>query len=67
MKTENFFVTLGGILTGALIMFVVLLWATSAENWYAGMHDQNCETLVNSVENCNCYERFLEAEKKGIK
>ena len=49
--------------TVAFVLSVVLgygcmMYCTSAEVWYSGMHDEECEG-----ENCKCYQRFLANEK----
>lgn len=56
-------------LLGALLIIVLstviggCIWhGTSAEYWYAGMHDSECEKTLYG-EKCHCYERFIEAEK----
>lgn len=42
----------------AVALFTILLhWATDSKQWYAGMHDANCEG-----ENCRCYERLMKGE-----
>ena len=44
----------------SLIIFAALLWMTSPEVWYAGMHDSQCEgSMLDEGEDCGCYERFL--------
>ena len=52
-----------GIITSiifSLIIFAALLWMTSPEVWYAGMHDSQCEgSMLDEGEDCGCYERFL--------
>lgn len=47
------------------ILFCAGLWyGTSAECWYAGMHDSECENVMaDAGEGCGCYNRFLEKEK----
>ena len=46
--------------------FVLLaIWtATSPEDWYAGMHDSECEKTIHS-EKCHCYERLVANNKKS--
>lgn len=46
----------------ALVMGGCIWYGTSAEVWYAGMHDAECENALHG-EKCHCYERFLEREK----
>lgn len=59
-------------LIGSIVFSVILgillcagLWhGTSAECWYAGMHDSECENVMaDEGEGCGCYNRFLEKEK----
>jgi hypothetical protein len=55
-----------GIITSIFIMilfFFAFLWATAPEQWYAGMHDSNCEQTAED-NTCNCYERFLANDPK---
>lgn len=56
-----------GIITSiifSLLIFAALMWTTSPEVWYAGMHDSQCEgAIVNEGEDCGCYGRFLAKEK----
>ena len=42
----------------AVVMFMAFMYATSAEVWYAGMHDSKCE--MNG--NCHCCERLVKSE-----
>ena len=50
----------------ASIVFSILLgafiWATEPEQWYAGMHDSQCEKTLYD-EPCECYERLVAADK----
>ena len=51
----------------ASIVFLILLvwafiWATEPEQWYAGMHDSQCEKTLYD-EPCECYERLVAADK----
>lgn len=57
------------ILSGAMVAIALLIamggclyYCTSAESWYAGMHDEKCEKTLYG-EKCHCYERFVEKEK----
>ncbi len=45
--------TITTLIFGILFFFGVM-WATSAECWYACQHDSKCEG-----GNCHCYERFI--------
>lgn len=45
----------------AVVMGGCIYHCTSAEYWYAGMHDSECET--SGYGNCGCYDRFMEREK----
>ena len=54
--------TIFSVVMGAL-MFCFIWYATSPEVWYANMHDSECESTLESAENCGCYDRFLEKEK----
>ena len=48
----------------SLIIIAALLWITSPEVWYAGMHDSQCEGIMpDEGEDCGCYGRFLATEK----
>ena len=48
----------------SLIILATLLWMTSSEVWYAGMHDSQCEgSMLDEGEDCGCYERFLAKDK----
>jgi len=59
-------------LIGSIVFSVILgillcagLWyGMSAECWYEGMHDSQCENVMaDEGEDCGCYNRFLEKEK----
>lgn len=55
-------------LIAVVVMLVVLFLAvwkfTSAECWYAGMHDSKCEyALYMGKKKCHCYERLVAADK----
>ena len=48
----------------SLIILAALLWMTSPEVWYAGMHASPCEgIMLDEGEDCGCYGRFLATEK----
>lgn len=42
----------------SIIIFLVFLWSTAPEQWYADSHDSKCESLLENSA-CHCYERFL--------
>lgn len=50
------------VIVMSVIMGGCLYYGTSAEVWYAGMHDSQCENTLRG-EKCHCYERFVEADK----
>ena len=61
LKSETFL----GIITSiifSLILFLAFLWATAPEQWYADMHDSQCEKTLYD-EPCECYERLVAADK----
>ena len=65
LKSETFLGIVASIIF-SLILFLVFLWATAPEQWYAGMHDSQCEApMADEGEECGCYERFLAREKSG--
>ena len=52
----------------SIIFGILICWGiwygTSAECWYEGMHDSQCENVMaDEGEDCGCYNRFLEKEK----
>ena len=50
----------------SLIILASLLWMTSPEVWYAGVHDSHCEGIMpDEGEDCGCYERFLAKDKSN--
>ena len=50
----------------SLIILASLLWMTSPEVWYAGMHDSQCEgSMLDEGKDCGCYERFLAKDKSN--
>ena len=64
--TSNTFLGIIASIIFSLILLAALLWMTSPEVWYAGMHDSKCEcSMLDEGEDCGCYERFLAKEKSG--
>lgn len=62
LKSDTFLAFIASIIF-SLIIFAALLWMTSPEVWYAGMHDSQCEgTMLDEGEECGCYGRFLARE-----
>jgi hypothetical protein len=59
-KVKNFVVGVIMLIILMVIMGGCLYHATSAESWYAGMHDSKCETA--GYGECGCYDRFMERE-----
>ena len=62
---KNFFTseTFLGIIASIIIcilLFLVFLWATAPEQWYANMHTEGC----NGTNNCGCYEKLIELDKQ---
>lgn len=49
--------TLAAVVFVAVIVWAIL-YATSAEVWYAGEHTAGCD----GTDSCGCYERLTEAE-----
>lgn len=45
------------------IIFAIVWRATSDEYWYADMHDDNCEQMIEGSETCDCYSRFIKKDK----
>jgi len=46
------------VIVSAIMLFAVL-YATSPEVWYSGMHDS-----LHEGDNCRCYERLVEQDGK---
>lgn len=61
-RMKEFIVGIIATLVFTVAMGGCLYHSTSAEAWYAGMHDGECENTLHG-EKCRCYERFLEREK----
>lgn len=61
-KVKDFLLGTIVFIVFSVIMGGCLWYGTSAEMWYAGMHDSECENTMYG-EKCHCYERFLEKEK----
>jgi hypothetical protein len=57
-KSETFTAIISSIVFSLLII-IAILWATAPEQWYAGMHTQDC----NGSANCGCYEKLIEIDK----
>ena len=49
-----------GIVAIYVLLFLLLLYGTSAECWYAGEHTEGC----NGADNCGCYEKLLEMDRQ---
>lgn len=63
LKSETFLGITASIVF-SLILFFAFLWATAPEQWYADMHDSQCEaTMANEGEGCGCYERLVAGDK----
>lgn len=63
MKIKDFIWGVIAAIVFAVIMGGCLYHCTSAEYWYAGMHDAECENTLRG-EKCYCYERFIESDKE---
>jgi hypothetical protein len=53
---------IGAVLLGSLVMigmFAAVMYATSAEVWYAGEHTKGCD----GSQDCGCYEKLLEMDR----
>jgi hypothetical protein len=53
---------LGIIASISILLVWAFIWATEPEQWYAGMHDSQCEKTLYD-EPCECYERLVAADK----
>lgn len=54
----------GAVLMGSLVvigMFAAVMYATSAEVWYAGEHTEGCD----GSQKCGCYKKLLELDRKN--
>jgi hypothetical protein len=60
-KVKDFLLGALFVIVLSVVMGGCLWYGTSAEVWYAGMHDSECET--SGYGNCGCYDRFMEREK----
>jgi hypothetical protein len=53
----------GAILMGSLVvigMFCLMMYATSAEVWYAGEHTAGCD----GSQECGCYKKLVSLDRK---
>ena len=48
----------------ALAIFAGIWYATSAEVWYSGQHDAQCEKTLYGKP-CHCYDRLVKADKEN--
>lgn len=64
IKSDIFLGIIASLIFG-ILFFLAFLKATSPEQWYAGKHDSQCENpMADEGEDCGCYNRFLERERK---
>ena len=42
----------------AACIFFAFISATSAERWYSGKHDAQCEQM-DGADECQCFQRFI--------
>ena len=42
----------------AACIFFAFISATSAESWYSGKHDAQCEQM-DGADDCQCFQRFI--------
>lgn len=61
LSSETFIGIIVSIISSLLICWAIV-WATEPEQWYAGMHDSQCEKTLYD-EPCECYERLVAADK----
>lgn len=61
LTSETFLGIVASLIFSILLVWV-FIWATEPEQWYAGMHDSQCEKTLYD-EPCECYERLLAADK----
>ncbi len=61
LTSETFLGIIASIIFSLLIVWA-FIWATEPEQWYAGMHDSQCEKTLYD-EPCECYERLVAADK----
>ena len=61
LTSETFLVIIASIVFSILLVWA-FIWATEPEQWYAGMHDSQCEKTLYD-EPCECYERLVAADK----
>lgn len=47
----------------ALLAYLIVIYITSDEVWFANQHDKHCEQLTEETFNCNCYNRLLKEAK----
>ena len=54
----------GAVLMGSLVvigMFAAVMYATSAEVWYAGEHTEGCD----GSQDCGCYKKLVANETQN--
>ena len=61
LTSETFLGIIASIVFSILLIWA-FIWATEPEQWYAGMHDSQCEKTLYD-EPCECYERLVAADK----
>jgi hypothetical protein len=61
ITSETFLGIIASIVFSILLVWA-FIWATVPEQWYAGMHDSQCEKTLYD-EPCECYERLVAADK----
>jgi nitrogen fixation-related uncharacterized protein len=61
LTSETFLGIIASIVFSILLVWA-FIWATEPEQWYAGMHDSQCEKTLYD-EPCECYERLVAADK----
>ena len=61
LTSETFLGIIASIVFSILLVWA-FIWATEPEQWYADMHDSQCEKTLYD-EPCECYERLVAADK----
>lgn len=61
LTSETFLGIIASLIFSILLVWA-FIWATEPEQWYAGMHDSQCEKTLYD-EPCECYERLVAADK----
>lgn len=61
LTSETFLGIIASIVFSIILVWA-FIWATEPEQWYAGMHDSQCEKTLYD-EPCECYERLVAADK----